>query len=264
MASSNALAKKKPEPAAGKACFVICRIGADGSPERRRTDDVLEFIIRPAATECGYAVERADQLDNPGLITNQIVERLLDADLVVADLTDSSANVYYELAIRHAVARPLVQLIDSAQELPFDLKMTRTIPFDWRDLRSADACRKAIARQIRAVEANPREVDNPLTAAIDLSRLRTSGNPEQQTLADLIQQVGALERAVRGLASVQRVLTGSQLSGMLQGELSRAGPVWGPAAPADSQGQSVAPRIAAAVAQDAEAPHPLEKADASS
>ena len=53
---------------------------------------------------------------------------MADADLVVADLTDHNPNVFYELAIRHALQLPLVQLIDSAQDLPFDIKAMRTVP----------------------------------------------------------------------------------------------------------------------------------------
>jgi hypothetical protein len=79
---------------------------------RRRSDQLFLHSISPAAAECGYApVHRADDLGRPGLIATQIMEHLLRSDLVIADLSDHNPNVLYELAVRHFVARPVVQLI---------------------------------------------------------------------------------------------------------------------------------------------------------
>ena len=50
-------------------------------------------------------------MSQPGSITTQIVDQILTAALVVADLTGHNANVLYELAIRHVVRKPVVQLI---------------------------------------------------------------------------------------------------------------------------------------------------------
>jgi hypothetical protein len=77
-------------------------------------------------------------MKRPGVITSQVLTAVADSDLVVADLTDHNPNVFYELAIRHAVQRPVVQLIDAAQELPFDVANMRTIYVDIHDLDSAE------------------------------------------------------------------------------------------------------------------------------
>jgi hypothetical protein len=50
--------------------------------------------------------------------------------LVVADLTDGNANVSYELALRHVVGKPVVQMVAKGQQIPFDVMDTRTISFD--------------------------------------------------------------------------------------------------------------------------------------
>ncbi len=122
-----------PTEAPRKTCFVIAPIGELGGSTRSRSDKVLRHIITPAATECGYSVVRSDRESSPGMIGSQVINHLIEDDLVIADLTDHNANVFYELAIRHVVRKPIVQIIKSDQRLPFDVIQSRTIFVDHTD-----------------------------------------------------------------------------------------------------------------------------------
>lgn len=133
------------EPGSDKICFVIAPIGKPDSPERERSDQVLDFIIRPAVTRFGYKAVRADEIDEPGLITTQVLQAVVDAPLVVADLTGRNPNVFYELSLRHATKKPVIQIIDQSEDIPFDISDMRTVKFSWRDLRSADRAAKEIS-----------------------------------------------------------------------------------------------------------------------
>ncbi len=183
----------KPE---SRTCFVIMPIGDEGSEIRRRADQGLEHIIAPAATECGYETVRADRISAPGIITSQVIQRLLDDDLVVADLSGRNPNVYYELAVRHMVKKPVVQIIEKGEAIPFDLETTRTIPVDHHDLDSADECRKELVRQIKVVEKDPILADNPITMAVDLQALRQSGNLIEKSMADIISMLTEIRSSV--------------------------------------------------------------------
>ena len=121
-----------------KDCFVISPIGEAESETRKRSDQVLRHIIRPAAEECGYRAVRADEIDKPGIITSQVIQRVVGDSLVIADLTESNPNVFYELAIRHAIRKPLVQIIQKGKRIPFDVAGARTVHFDHHDLDSVD------------------------------------------------------------------------------------------------------------------------------
>lgn len=146
-----------------KLCFVITPIGKKNSKIRHRSDRVLKEIIAPAAKECGYETIRADGISKPGMITSQIIQHLMRDPLVVADLTRGNPNVYYELAIRHVVKKPVVQIIKAGEKLPFDIAPTRTIDID---LRSIKHCKEEVVKHIRTVEEDPSQVDTPISVDV--------------------------------------------------------------------------------------------------
>ena len=66
---------------------------------------------------------RADELNRPGIIDQVYIERLLDADLVVADITFANPNVYYELGIRQALSpRGTLLIAHRGSYKPFDVR----------------------------------------------------------------------------------------------------------------------------------------------
>ena len=169
-----------------KTCFVISPIGNEGSDVRIRADQVLKHIIGPSARECGYETLRADQISEPGLITSQAIQHIVEDPLVIADLTGRNPNVFYELALRHAIKKPLVQIIHATESIPFDVAATRTVHVDHRDLDSVARAKEEIVRQIRAVESNPEDVDTPISVAVELQSLRRSDNPLEKSYAEII------------------------------------------------------------------------------
>ncbi|MYK39913.1 MAG: hypothetical protein F4049_06810 [Gemmatimonadetes bacterium] len=149
-----------------KICFVIAPIGEPESDTRKRSDQVLQHIIRPAVETCGNKAVPADEIDEPGIITNQIIRHVVYDPLVIADLTGQNANVFYELAIRHAFRRPLVQIIDKVKDIPFDLSAMRTIQVDHQNPDSVEEAKTKIREQIQSLAANPSSLENPISAAL--------------------------------------------------------------------------------------------------
>lgn len=187
---SNAVGGKRvPE---SKSCFVIAPIGEEGSPARIRSDKVFRHVIKPVCDECGYAPLRSDIEATPGMIGHQIISHLLKDDLVIADLTGLNANVFYELAIRHMVRKPVVQMIQKGQSLPFDITQSRTIFLDHTDLDSAQACREEMVRQIRELERDPTVVENPVSQAVRIDELRQSEDSKDRRDADILASLDRL------------------------------------------------------------------------
>ena len=170
-------------------CFVIMPIGDESSDTRRRSDQVLKHIIKPAAESCGYHAIRADEIDKPGLITSQVIQRVIDDPLVIADLSETNPNVFYELAIRHAIRKPLVQIIEKGQRIPFDVAGTRTVHVDHKDLDSVSNAKEEIIRQIKQLEADPSDLETPISVSQDLAILKMSDNPKDRGMADILSAI---------------------------------------------------------------------------
>ena len=63
-------------------------------------------------------------------ILPDIFQPLLNADLVLADLTGLNANVMYELGVAHSFNKKTIVITqDEINNLPFDLKQYRAIPY---------------------------------------------------------------------------------------------------------------------------------------
>ncbi len=148
-------------------CFYITPIGDEGSEQRKHSDLFLGSIVEPALEQFQLKVIRADAIDKPGTITKQIIEYLLKARLVIADLSFHNPNVFYELALRHAIGLPVVQIVRASDRIPFDLQQVRTIRIDTSDIYSLvpriDTYRSEIASQVRRALEDPEAVDNPIT-----------------------------------------------------------------------------------------------------
>ena len=71
-----------------KACFVIGPIGEPESHMRKHSDQTFTHVICPAAEECGYRATRAHEISEPGMITTQVIQRVVEDPLLIADLTD--------------------------------------------------------------------------------------------------------------------------------------------------------------------------------
>jgi tetratricopeptide (TPR) repeat protein len=109
-------------------CFVIMGFGTRTDLKTGRAlnlDATYESLIKPAVEEAGLQYIRADEISGSGTIDLQMFENLLDAEVVVADVSTSNNNALYELGVRHAL-RPYATIIIAEQtmkdqQLPFDI-----------------------------------------------------------------------------------------------------------------------------------------------
>ncbi|MEY2614543.1 MAG: hypothetical protein QOH78_316, partial [Verrucomicrobiota bacterium] len=109
-----------------RTCFVVMGFGKKTDFETGRTLDLdksYRNIIKPAVEAAGLACVRADEIVHSGLIDVPMYEQLLSADVVVADLSTSNKNAFYELGVRHAL-RPYTTVViaeDGIKTFPFDV-----------------------------------------------------------------------------------------------------------------------------------------------
>jgi hypothetical protein len=108
-----------------KTCFVVMGFGKKTDYQTGRVLDLdksYQYIIKPAAEEAGLDCKRADEIIHSGLIDVPMYEYLLTADVVIADISTSNANAFYELGVRHAL-RPYttITIAEDKMIFPFDV-----------------------------------------------------------------------------------------------------------------------------------------------
>jgi hypothetical protein len=116
-----------PDANGKKTCFVVMGFGekTDFQSNPQRVLDLnrtFEDIIQPAVVGAGLECIRADKIIHSTVIDKPMYDNLLDADLVIADLSTSNANAIYELGVRHAL-RPHATIVmaEAKFAFPFDL-----------------------------------------------------------------------------------------------------------------------------------------------
>ena len=177
-----------------KVLFFVAPIGKDDSPERKRSDEVLNGIVKPAAEALGLRGQRADEITEGGKITSQIVRRLLGAKLVVSDLTGLNANVFYEIAVRDSFRLPQILIAEKGTKLPFDLNDQRTIWLDHTSITNANSCKDMIIRQGKKFLEDPSAVESLITGANEIASLSSSDDSGDRVLAELLEQVQDISR----------------------------------------------------------------------
>ena len=148
-------------------CFYVTPIGDEGSEFRKHSDLFLSHIVEPAIEQFGLKVVRADQIGKAGIISRQIFDYLVKSRLVVVDLSFHNPNVFYELAVRHVLRRPVVQISRIIDKIPFDVNQMRTIQIDNTDIYSLllklELYKSEIATQVRKALEDGDEQENPIS-----------------------------------------------------------------------------------------------------
>jgi len=195
---------KKSSKLSSKNCFVISPIGSPESDTRKRSDQVLNYVIKHACKKFNYNVIRADLISKSGMITTQIIQHILEDTMVIADLTDTNPNVFYELAIRHGTQKPFIQINDSNTKIPFDTLGLRTIHFDYRFVDSMNFCIAEIEKQLKYFEQHPKvKVESPISTAFDFMSVNEGSQNKKmlKIISDLQEKMNFLYARINTSAS---------------------------------------------------------------
>ena len=184
---------KKSQPIKRR-CFVVTPIGPDDSAIRRATDGLIDEAIRPVLEPMGFdEVTASHEIDRPGSISRQALERILTDDLVIANLTGPNPNVMYELAVRHCKELPVVVIAEEGTDLPFDISDERTA-FYTNDMAGVTALKADLKGKIAAALSET-EIDNPVSRAAQ-SQIMKDATATKDSHLYLLDRFDRMERRV--------------------------------------------------------------------
>lgn len=180
-----------------KTCFVLCPIGKEKTALRERSDSFIKNFIEPVVSDFGYEIVRADKIAKPGEISEQIIKLLLEAELVIADLSTHNPNVFYELAIRHATGKPFIHMLEQGEDIPFDVHDFRTIHFSFH-CDHVEQGKQQLKNHVDSIEKDPgQKFKTPIGRSLDISTLK-SDDPRDEILKDLQDNVQEILAYLKG------------------------------------------------------------------
>lgn len=183
-----------------RTCFIITPIGQENSEIRRHIDGVIDEVISPILSELNYDNPVVSHRDyTTGLIVKSVVNKIVNSDLVIANLTTLNANVMYELAIRHAIGKPVVCIAEKGTKLPFDTSDERTI-FYSNDIQGAYELKEVIKKYINSIDYSKAVFENPITNSMRAIKLETElfrgDTTETDKFTYLLEKVDNIENAL--------------------------------------------------------------------
>ena len=157
-------------------------------------DRVHTELIDPALARCGLAGGTTAEVEDAGNIRADMFALILEADLVICDITVHNANVFYELGIRHALRKKHTVLIKgdpSADITPFDLSTDRYLKYP---VANPAAALDSLVATLQASLRSNRETDSPIFLMLPTL---AEADPAEVTVLplDFIEEVERAEAA---------------------------------------------------------------------
>lgn len=133
------LDKMPRQPGESRPCFVAMPYGETWF------GPVKETIIAAGVAK-NFDCQVSLDMSTAGQIIEQIWQQLRGSEAVVADLTRSNPNVYYEVGLAHALGKLIIFITQDNGNLPFDVSTSRCIRYNKDNLpRLKEELEKAFA-----------------------------------------------------------------------------------------------------------------------
>ena len=163
-----------------RSCFIITPIGDASSETFRKAKGVIESVIKPLLARHGFQdVKPSYEINQTGMISTQIINRIIEDDLVIVNLTENNPNVMYELCLRHVTAKPIIHICQIGTNLPFDIKDNRTIFYN-NDMMGVHELTIQMSMFLDEIDYLKEYNDNPIYNAQRMGKLLKDVPPENE------------------------------------------------------------------------------------
>ncbi len=122
-------------------------------------------IYKPTLEKNGINISRVDNLFSPRPIILDIQKSIVEADIILCEMSGRNPNVFYELGLAHAIGKPVLLLSQKEEDIPFDLRHIRIIIYDTKDVQWQKKLKQNLVAGIKAVSESPEFWPPPLIKA---------------------------------------------------------------------------------------------------
>lgn len=144
-------------------CYVIMPFSATESCTEEEWTQIYEDLFKPAVEEAGLEYQCRRSTATRGNIVAAILQNLNDSYVVLGDLTDRNANVFYELGVRHSLKDRTILVAQKREDIPFDLQAYAYHIYDWKTKEGRQGLIEKIRQLLAEIDSNPERPDNPVT-----------------------------------------------------------------------------------------------------
>jgi hypothetical protein len=193
--SKKSTAKRKTTKKSSGDCFVMM-------PFREPFEMYYSAIFKPAIISANLSPIRADDLFRPSPIVADLWSMIQKSKVLLAELTDKNANVFYELGLAHAIGKPVVLVSETLGDIPFDLQQLRVLLYDKDEPDWGKKLEQAIETALKETLGTP--VDS--VPSIFRKKVESQAPKESSTLSRIDQlekQVGMMGDLSRRSASLR-------------------------------------------------------------
>ena len=192
-------------------CFIAMPFGQRQADGMSIDFNEIHTYLHQGAEAAGLEAIRADFEPSGGFIHKPMIERLLVAEYVIADLTLANPNVTYEVGVRHgATARAslLVCAEPFLKSLPFDFKPLRVLPYTLSETgslpaNSGDKLAGAVRTALTAARSGQLQVDNPI---LQITAWKPAGSIEHSktdVFLERLQFTGELGKRIKSAIAIK-------------------------------------------------------------
>jgi hypothetical protein len=157
-------------------------------------DDYYNNIYCPAIEAAGLKPCRADDLYRPSTIVNDIWSFTKKSKIILADLTGKNPNVFYELGLAHALAKPAILVVENMADVPFDLRALRVIEYDKNAPNWGDVLKEKIEISINEVLESPSQSVLPTFLDVRESGKKPTVTEREKEFIEMRQDIDVLRR----------------------------------------------------------------------
>lgn len=187
------------EPKKAQECFVIMPFTTPEGYEADHFNKIYEQLFKPAIKMAGYEPHRVDEDIASNTIQSKIIGRLIDAPMVLCDLSTRNPNVLYELGMRHAFEKPVLLVQEVGTQRIFDISGITTV--EYRNTRLYDEVvndQQVISKALQETAEAKKKYSVLSTYGLDVAQIRETAemtNDEKislqlAVLKDAIDDIG--------------------------------------------------------------------------
>src|SRR5690606_14208783 len=182
-----------------KECFIITPIGKNGSSTYAKTEGLISSVLKPVLLEFGFYPLPAHHIDNSGSINKQSIDKIVNGELVIANLTEINPNVMYELAVRHSFGKKVITLAEEETKLPFDIVDQRTIFYE-DSMLGVDILKPRLSKAIESLlkEDESKLISNPVYDAVkQVAAIHGLPTEQQDALTILLDRLDMMDNQLK-------------------------------------------------------------------